>query len=175
MIILDKITNLCNACNFNKKETMAQLFSCEFCEISKNTSFLQSTSRGCLCTVIFMETVTKTKTVRVDFKDSSVIYGQAIIRDSYSEVLCKISVLKDFLKFTGKQLCQSLFFNKVAGWGVERVYWKPKEMFAGVEKECIRNEWVKGSLYTVYMMLFNPVWCTNHNRNLEKTCYCFRQ
>ena len=25
------------ACNFNKKDTLAQVFSCEFCEISKNT------------------------------------------------------------------------------------------------------------------------------------------
>ena len=25
------------ACNFIKKETLAQLFSCDFCEISKNT------------------------------------------------------------------------------------------------------------------------------------------
>ena len=29
-------------CRFIKKETLAQVFSCEFCEISKNT-FLQST------------------------------------------------------------------------------------------------------------------------------------
>ena len=27
------------ACNFIKKETPAQVFSCEFCEISKNTYF----------------------------------------------------------------------------------------------------------------------------------------
>ena len=27
------------ACNFIKKETLAQVFSCEFCDISKNTSF----------------------------------------------------------------------------------------------------------------------------------------
>ena len=27
----------------------------------------------------------------------------------------KTGVLKDFVKFTGKHLCQSLFFNKVAG------------------------------------------------------------
>ena len=27
------------ACNFIKKETLALLFSCEFCEISKNTYF----------------------------------------------------------------------------------------------------------------------------------------
>ena len=25
------------ACNFIKKETLAQVFSCEFCEITKNT------------------------------------------------------------------------------------------------------------------------------------------
>ena len=29
------------ACNFIKKETMEQAFSCEFCEISKNTSFTE--------------------------------------------------------------------------------------------------------------------------------------
>ena len=31
------------------------------------------------------------------------------------EVLCKKGVLTNFTKFTGKHLCQSLFFNKVAG------------------------------------------------------------
>ena len=31
------------ACNFIKKESLTQVFSCEFCEISKNT-FLQNTS-----------------------------------------------------------------------------------------------------------------------------------
>ena len=36
-------------------------------------------------------------------------------RSSHPEVFCKKSVLKNFAKFTGKQLCQSLFFNKVAG------------------------------------------------------------
>ena len=29
----------CTACNFIKKESLAQVFSCEFSEISKNTSF----------------------------------------------------------------------------------------------------------------------------------------
>ena len=29
------------ACNFSKKETLAQVFSCEFCEISKNTFFTE--------------------------------------------------------------------------------------------------------------------------------------
>ena len=31
------------------------------------------------------------------------------------EVFCKKGVLKSFAKFPGKHLCQSLFFNKVAG------------------------------------------------------------
>ena len=30
------------ACNFIKKETLAQLFPCEFCEISKNTFFYKT-------------------------------------------------------------------------------------------------------------------------------------
>ena len=30
-------------------------------------------------------------------------------------MFCKKGVLKNFTKFTGKHLCQSLFFNEVAG------------------------------------------------------------
>ena len=36
-------------------------------------------------------------------------------RNSHLEVFYKKSVLGNFTKFTGKQLCQRLFFNKVAG------------------------------------------------------------
>ena len=36
-------------------------------------------------------------------------------RSSRPEVFCKKGVLKNFEKFTGNHLCQSLFFNKVAG------------------------------------------------------------
>ena len=32
-------TPVAEACNFTKKETLALVFSCEFCEISKNTFF----------------------------------------------------------------------------------------------------------------------------------------
>ena len=35
-------------------------------------------------------------------------------RNSRLEVFCKKGVLRNFAKFTGKHLCQSLFFNKVA-------------------------------------------------------------
>ena len=36
-------------------------------------------------------------------------------RSSRPEVFCKKGVVRNFAKFTGKHLCQSLFFNKVAG------------------------------------------------------------
>ena len=36
-------------------------------------------------------------------------------RSRRPEVFCKKVVLTNFLKFTGKHLCQSLVFNKVAG------------------------------------------------------------
>ena len=36
-------------------------------------------------------------------------------RGSRPEVFSKKGVLRNFAKFTGKHLCQRLFFNKVAG------------------------------------------------------------
>ena len=36
-------------------------------------------------------------------------------RSDRPEVFCKKDVLKNLAKFTGKYLCQSLFFTKVAG------------------------------------------------------------
>ena len=35
-------------------------------------------------------------------------------RSSHPEVFCEKGVLRNFTKFTGKHLCQSLFSNKVA-------------------------------------------------------------
>ena len=39
------------ACNFIKIETLAQVFSCKFCDISESTFFLQNTSGGCFLTL----------------------------------------------------------------------------------------------------------------------------
>ena len=41
------LIKLPKVCNFIKKKSLAQVFSCEFCEISRNT-FLQNTSRRVL-------------------------------------------------------------------------------------------------------------------------------
>ena len=38
-----------------------------------------------------------------------------IFMSSLTEVFCKKGFLKDFAKITGKHLCRSLLFNKVAG------------------------------------------------------------
>ena len=38
-----------------------------------------------------------------------------VIRSSRPEVFCKKGALRNIAKFTGKHLCQSLIFNKVAG------------------------------------------------------------
>ena len=43
------------------------------------------------------------------------IVVQITYRSSRLGVFCAKIVLKNFAKFTGKHMCQSLFFNKVAG------------------------------------------------------------
>ena len=59
-----------------------------------------------------------------------------INRSSRTEVFCKKAVLRNSTKFTGKHLCQSLFFNKVAGL-------RPEEMklqyFNNLETSKIQN------------------------------------
>ena len=45
----------------------------------------------------------------------TVAFKGMVNRRSRPEVFCKKGVLRNFTKFTGKHLCQSLFFNKVAG------------------------------------------------------------
>ena len=48
---------------------------------------------------------------------------QPLERNSRPQVLCKKGVLRNFGKFTGKHLCQSLFFNKVAGLLLKKRLW----------------------------------------------------
>ena len=38
-----------------------------------------------------------------------------IVRSSHQRCFVREGVLRNFAKFTGKHLCQSVFFNKVAG------------------------------------------------------------
>ena len=45
---------------------------------------------------------------KYDFSDPK------FMRSSRQEVFCEKCVIRKFTKFTGKHLCQSLFFNKIA-------------------------------------------------------------
>ena len=40
-LFYEKVAGLPEACNFIKIETLAQVFPCEFCEVSKNTYFTE--------------------------------------------------------------------------------------------------------------------------------------
>ena len=44
-----------------------------------------------------------------------ITYHLDTLKKQPPEVFCKKGGLRNFAKFTGKNLCQSLFFNKVAG------------------------------------------------------------
>ena len=46
---------------------------------------------------------------------SGKVQKSVIFRSGRPEVFCEKGVLRNFAKFTGKHLCQCLFFNKVAG------------------------------------------------------------
>ena len=55
-------------------------------------------------------------------------------RSSRPDVFIEKGVLRNFAKFTGKHLCQSLFFNKVAG-GCLQIFLK-KEALAQLPSCC---------------------------------------
>ena len=48
------------------------------------------------------------------FVNYNVPIAGTLLRSSCPDVFCEKNVLRNFTKFTGKHLCQSLFFNKVA-------------------------------------------------------------
>ena len=58
-------------------------------------------------------------------------------RSSRSEVFCEQGVLKNFAKFTGKHLRQSLFFDKVAGWGQQ--FYSKRDSDTGTFLRILRN------------------------------------
>ena len=60
-----------------------------------------------------------------NFQERYVLEHMVSFRTSRPEVFCKKSVLRNFTKFTGKHLCQGLFFNKVAGtpFFTEHLWW----------------------------------------------------
>ena len=70
-----------------------------------------------------------------------------IIRSSRQEVFCKKGALRNFSKFTGKHLCQSLFFSKIAGFRPETLAQVFSCEFCKTSKNTFsyRTPWVAAS------------------------------
>ena len=77
-----------------------RMFSCEFCEISKNTFFTEH-----------LQTTAFEKHQTDDILGFCFCSGRRI----HPEVFCKKNVRRNFDKFAEKHLCWSLSFNKVSG------------------------------------------------------------
>ena len=60
--------------------------------------------------------MTKLSNIEAELKKSTA-YRKSCkqFRSTSPEVFCKKGVLRNLAKFTGKHLCQRLFFNKAAG------------------------------------------------------------
>ena len=65
-----------------------------------------------ICSLDALKTSWKKKEARIKKQISR---GAATSRSSHQRCSMKKGVLRNFTKFTGKHLCQSLLFNKVAG------------------------------------------------------------
>ena len=76
---------------------------------------------------LFSETVDAWKVVRKSSYFKSLLSLMSYLlklhyptnRSSHRRCSVRKDVLWNFAKFTGKHLCQSLFFNKVPGWGLQ--------------------------------------------------------
>ena len=129
-LFFNKVTGLRpEVCNFIKKETLAQMFSSEFCEFSKNTSFTEhlraSASEIYDADKLFLNDWFTNEGVLILFPvgpfpgDShhwnlTFLLIVKIYRSSRPEVFCKKSVLKYFAEFNlnfSKFLRTSIFID----------------------------------------------------------------
>ena len=79
-------------------------------------------------------------------------------RSSHQRCSVKKGAFRNFPKFTGKHLCQSLFFNKVAGGAFHFI---KKEALAQVFS-CELCEFSKNNFFTKH------VWATSSQSNSRK-------
>ena len=88
-----------SACSFINKETLAQVFSCEFCEISKNT-FLHGALLVAASAAFFFFFVLQISDILQD-------------RSRRFQLFFKIGALKNLTILTLKHLCSNLFLIKL--------------------------------------------------------------
>ena len=116
-----------------KKKTLARVFSCQFCDIFKSTFFYETHPVAAslkMKKVILKNTLALNQTLKIKNTLGKYLeqlinkvvanYVKAYLMSGWITVKrCTVrkGVLRNFAKFTGKHLCQILFFNKVAGLG----------------------------------------------------------
>ena len=126
-------------------KTLAQVFYCEFCENSKNiffTEHLRTTASEFITETLIFRSVLKNFTIPDSLSNNKPSFTEHLrwlllnfcgskyffvaeygiycwqshrFRSSHQRCSVRKGVLTNFAKFTGKHLCLSLFFNKVAG------------------------------------------------------------
>ena len=84
------------------------MFSWEFCEIFKNIFFTEHLP----ATASELTRIVKRRSRNILITPKEKLSS---LRSSFQGLFSEKGVLKNFAKFTGKHLCQSLFFNKVVG------------------------------------------------------------
>ena len=147
------------------------MFSCEFCKISKSTIFtehLWTTASASSSIGLFFRNVLTLHLCKKFQKHFEFEKEMKMLKfgANWNEINTKIwlhagnleqniwnkqkqppkvfyekGVLRHFAKLTGKHLCQSLFFNKVASWGLQ-FYWKKRlwhECFPGIDMLSLLN------------------------------------
>ena len=102
--------NNLQACNFIKKETLAQLFACVFCEISKNI-FSDNTSRW----LLLNSGKTRKKISTVKFQ---LLYKNTVITNKYFAKTANQKIFEEY----------SICFKTMQLW--PWVYWKVPSMSA---------------------------------------------
>ena len=76
-------------------------------------------------------------------------------RSSHQRCSVRNGVLKNFAKFTGKYLCQGLFFNKVAGWPAILLKERPRHRcFPVTFAKCFLQSTSGGLLLVIIKMIF---------------------
>ena len=84
------------------------------------------------------------------FPTSDQFIKLVFIPNSRPEVFCKKRVFRNFAKFSGKHLCQTLFFNNVAGLGSGACNFIKKEALAQVFS-CEFCEISKNTFFTEHL------------------------
>ena len=99
-------------------------------------------------------------------------------RNSRPEVFCKKVVLRNFAKFTGKHLCQSLFFNTVAGlaWNVIKKRDSGTGVFLWIFVKFVRTPFLQntsgGCFCTMVMHGIQQRFAASHVSSEKSVFFC---